>query len=587
MKKLSLIFSLLALAAVCAFGQNQYYGTFNGNGAGLTSLPATNLVGTVPTNNLPMSQLGGSNNAAFVQSQIAASSTNAPALTVGFANLANTAANWLGTITPTQFGAVGDGATDDTLAISNFFMAFNNGQSLRGELLGKYYYIKQPMPAVTQSNVTIMDGFFITPSTNGPMISFANSFSHLENINLKCTYAGGNPGTNSIGVFLGATGFAVQNNSIVGCAIGGFNVNVALYHTVQTTISLNFLGNCWSNMISIQSTSGGSTSDANNIVANDLNSGDSVSYGFPAPTPYQMTNVVAVQCAGSRALKLSLNNGGGCKQAVYANGANVDVDADNWEQFYCPNTNTVAFQLTNSTVVMNNVTYLNSAGSNYVAVVGLYNCDLADSQFISYTLNSFDVFGYTSYWLIPQFSARNGTVRTHSAFGNTGTVVTYPFGAYASTINPGFWTAGQQWQNGNTQAYLWGANQSGITLSASTAKYCGFYGYRWSDSQPLGFESYLSWGNGHLDFYLGSAEDGGPGATSVYLETAPNDTSTTVRHHTVNATGNLIPVQGTETLGQSGTPYAGLFVAGTVTTNYVLTAGPTLYITNGLIMGIH
>jgi len=52
---------------------------------------------------------------------------------------------------------------------------------------------------------------------------------------------------------------------------------------------------------------------------------------------------------------------------------------------------------------------------------------------------------------------------------------------------------------------------------------------------------------------------------------------------TIRATNQLfLKVSGSDTISA-----AGLFITGTVTTNYTLTAGPTLYITNGLIMAIH
>jgi len=44
----------------------------------------------------------------------------------------------------------------------------------------------------------------------------------------------------------------------------------------------------------------------------------------------------------------------------------------------------------------------------------------------------------------------------------------------------------------------------------------------------------------------------------------------------------FLKVSGSDTISA-----AGLLITGTVTTNYTLTAGPTLYITNGLIMAIH
>ena len=120
---------------------NGFTGTFTGNGAGLsngaTGLP---LADTSVTNGLP--------------------STNAVQTL----------------FTPSQFGAVGDGVTDDSLAFSNMMTAVNLATRPTVWLQGKSYKDNYPL-YFSNDNPTLYDGTISTSNNKITLVTFAGAFS--------------------------------------------------------------------------------------------------------------------------------------------------------------------------------------------------------------------------------------------------------------------------------------------------------------------------------------------------------------------------------------------------------------------------
>jgi hypothetical protein len=200
--------------------------------------------------------------------------------------------------------------------------------------------------------------------------------------NLRIANTSGMPGTNSVGILIGQESNPTILNQIINCDVGGWGQNIVEHWTVQCAIKYCFLGNSFSNMVSIQNNVGGSTSDKILIENCDLNNGDSPVYGFPAMTAYQLTNVIAVQSDGSLGLMMTLNDGGDCAQYVVANNTYFTEISDNWEQAYMMNSNSCPMYFTNCnaiTVIQDK--FLNS-NSNYIATFGLYGCNEQNCNFL-------------------------------------------------------------------------------------------------------------------------------------------------------------------------------------------------------------
>jgi hypothetical protein len=292
-------------------------------------------------------------------------------------------------LTPKMFGAVGDGVTDDTAAMTAMFNS-NNISGGTMWLAGQTNLISSPLPVLTNANFNLLGG------GNGAIISangFTNSYfvavdgsyvnaQYLQHFNIDglSMWRNGNsrPSTNAVGILIeGLNGnpYSTQGDTISQNHIGNFWFGIK--STVDANgllIEQNQLGQNWSNGVCL------SQSDSADIAYNDLNGLNVWSANFAPPAT--LTNyAIAITCNSGLGLKLEGNQGGGCAQYCYIAGTRVTEQGDNWEAFASPNTNLVNGYFTNCTVTSFENTLGNVTTSNTVALIGLVNCNMQNSSF--------------------------------------------------------------------------------------------------------------------------------------------------------------------------------------------------------------
>jgi len=395
-------------------------------------------------------------------------------------------------ISPMQFGAAGDGATDDSVAWSNTIAALNAGpiRLLNGQ--NRTFMVNIQPPPVTASNV-VMEWFGLTTTNDGvSLLNRARSQMYGNDLTVRnaVIWRQGSalPQTNSIGINLnaGGTGY-YENVTVENTRVVNFYRDLVDGQTTQLRIENCHFNMFWSNCI--YGCPG--NSDMAVIRLNDVLGQDGMPPlpGEPAAqTKQQLTNSICFQFdGGNLGIRIEHNNGGWCKQAMLGSGLIVAWWMNEFEHFETVNTNQAIFTLTNNSIVnyIGNGLDMQVGGfgsSNYMAQFGLYNCPVSKCKFSCLGYPVFDLLasdGSTS----PYIDAANTyTLQTHVTFGDVPTIVTHNQGTIP------FLNAGNSWYGANTfytspnfQSGVWpgvglGADYGASSITDGTQKYgviCG------------------------------------------------------------------------------------------------------------------
>lgn len=410
---------------------------FFGSGAGLTNLNMSALAGGT----LPLAQLS--------------------SLVV---------TNW-SFVTPLEFGAVGDGTTDDTAAFSDAVAAINANQIRVMDLAGRTYFVRSGF-AFTPPNIEIKNGSIVVPdnftgavltrSTTGGS-SKGNANFHDLTIGRQGTTA---PDPSTVGIQTGVYNTSYRNDvTIHDCEISNFWRAIMVENTPQFQIWHNRTGFSWSNQVYVASQSSkpgtsGEGGDESSIAFNDINYID-MAAGIPSIDQSIYHNQIAIQLdATCIDLAIDYNNAAGFKQFVKTSplcGSGLEFRGNEIEQLYSTSSNICAVEIWNSIVHWDNckIAGINGAfgGSNYLAAIGLYATNGSHLNFARCSFkgdfgegsgNLFDIWSADGFfypidgYATPLVLTGNpGSVRWHNTFGDVGTVIgaSEPFDTYPWSYN--------------------------------------------------------------------------------------------------------------------------------------------------------
>ena len=525
---------------------NQFTGAFTGNGNGLT-LSGTNI----------------------------ASATNAFSFT------------------PLQFGAVGDGVHDDTLAISNMFNAVNAAAgSVRVDYCSRSYSVSNTPPIMTGANIEICNGTIIYNSTNGAALSHIGNGAGNINIHNMTIYrpgAGVWPFTNNVGINLNAGGGNYTTaDSIKNCEIYNFYTLIEGGGVGDSSIENNRLYDAWSSCIHFANS--GAAADHDSICYNDMDQ-DNSPY---QPVMGQQTNCICIFYENScHGVNISYNELGGGHQAfknipISGEGVAMTFNYDNFSHLHTWDTNLCPVELWNGTLDMIPGTIGGEGDSNYIANVGIYSTNGVGLNLEAAvqvrcpnigvngvpTFDVWDCTGFNSNTLpLVQGTAGGGAfyIITHNAFRDsqpnyphTPTLIMPQDGITFS--GPDTFTAvtnlsaSQTWigSSSSSSDHQWGLSFASGDQSSYNSYLMGFYSYSGSSGTLM---------------FIGD-NNGNKGATEIYFDTSANGATSASRKWEIDETGNFLPQNpGTKSMGTSGNYLSSIYVtnvnAATVTaTNF-------------------
>lgn len=319
-------------------------------------------------------------------------------------------------VSPLDFGAIGDGITDDTAAFKAAAAYINSSLSTkkRLNLLNISYFITNGF-SLSVPHVEVCNGSItIASNATGAIITFSNNCSIGYSINNGCSAHdlrlgrfgdwSTKPDPTLVGIAIGTTNattysedFLAYNVQVTNCAIG-----IDFYDWPQTHIMHCPVGSNWRYGISSGAfaTTAGDGGDESIIDDCDLTSGQ---YAPPGAASYISTNLIAVFLNGL-CIHLRINNvnAGQSQQAIHStplNGGTVIIDGGEYEGFRTLNTNQTVFEFWNSVVHFCNTVGIGENGapfgqSNYLAQIGMYTTNGIP---LNLARSSFDVaFGATN-----------------------------------------------------------------------------------------------------------------------------------------------------------------------------------------------
>jgi hypothetical protein len=296
-------------------------------------------------------------------------------------------------VSPMQFGAVGDGTNNDTIAVSNAVAAVNSGPLSVFDGQGKSYFVTNGFTftgghvEAKNFTMTVPSNFVGSVLTHSQLIAeqLANGgWFH----NLTIQRIGTNPPDPSVvGIQSGILGGGYFED--LKCEVVHFSNlwrNVEIINTPQFDVRHCTMGNCWSNKLYVaQSVAPPNTSseggDESIITLNDMNTLDDNAFSPTSVVDSQRHNCIDIQLdAYCLHLEVSYNNGGSCKQAVkvspWVGGSTIFFRGGEYEGMF-PNypTNLCEFEIWNSVVHFEDC-HIAPNGvfgtSNYLAAIGLY-----------------------------------------------------------------------------------------------------------------------------------------------------------------------------------------------------------------------
>jgi hypothetical protein len=370
---------------------------------------------------------------------------------------ANIATNLIGTLTPLPYGGVGDGTTDDFIALSNTIIAFNTpaNKYKQLDLLGRVWYLTNALPRITNSQFIVRNGvlLFNTNVNNSAAVSWLqnDSASRYDNASFKELTIGRRglgqqPQAGSVGLQLGDSIGSYNVNALLeAVTITNFHRLLQIQQVPQITMNNCNFGQAWSNVVFIPS--GGLSSDM--IIAQNClwNQND-----FGTRYDQQRTNVIGWQVhQGNLGIRWININGGGMKQSIYANDTTFYARNVQEEGFYNINTNLVIYHFTNSQVDIQNLggTSLGGSGSgiyaggsssfsssNYFATIGLYGAINLPQNFVHANRTGLllvDVYEPSPAYANVSYPNSYGLTyfRTHAAYNDAGTVTNFTAGTMA------------------------------------------------------------------------------------------------------------------------------------------------------------
>lgn len=405
----------------------------------------------------------------------------------------------MGYFTPAQFGAVSDGVTDDTMAISNLFYAVNqHGPGITVDFQWRTNVISATMPTITVGRVELKNFNLYYTSTNGWPIGHGCGYLGSEfwvHDGSIIRIGTNRPNTNSFAINLRAdqgTSY-YSDTKVERVEINNFWDAVMGGPTSGAHFTLMRIYGAWNSDFHYPANV--DTPDMIEISMIDCDQANNQRYAL---NQFQSTNMVAlrfeVQCHGL--FVHDSNIGGSCKQVFSNLGGtpNADVMRINWVNnnsgsFRNADTNIVWFELWNGELTMlGSQMGGESYGSNALAQVGLYgtnggHLNLAADYIRSPNIASVDIwssegrpYGTTDF---PQICGNgNITIRHHVTYKDTGTLWTFPyqFGTFGSGWTGGTnYTYAYPYGAGNINLWQWAtlANQ-GNTLKMAANAYADF-----------------------------------------------------------------------------------------------------------------
>ncbi|HEX7653296.1 MAG TPA: hypothetical protein VF607_07305, partial [Verrucomicrobiae bacterium] len=346
-------------------------------------------------------------------------------------------------LTPSQFGAIGDATTDDTLAISNAFAALNTGPVRVLDFQGRTYAIHASPPSISVPRVEIRNGAILYTGKSGYVIGHNTGFQTSEFWvhDMKIWRWGFTeaPDPDCFGINLHADGGIgyYDDVKIERCEIFNFFNDIEGGPTAGIKIELCRLLGCWSNAIHFPA----NVNDPDMVMIHlcDFDQANSPI----APLPVQYLNTTAIQFdVGCHGLYIEGCNIGTVKQAfnnrtgaLLNEGVRVHVENVNSGMFRMTDPKVCPWEFWDSTVYMRGVEIdppgSFGATSNYLNQVGLYSLTnngtpqglrLADQEFHGVaTLDMWDASGAYNGGLPNMVSAGGVWVTTHTTFGDAGT----------------------------------------------------------------------------------------------------------------------------------------------------------------------
>jgi hypothetical protein len=442
-------------------------------------------------------------------------------------------------ISPMQYGAVGNGIANDTLALSNSVTAMNAGNILVWDGQGQTYYITSGV-AWTRGHIEIRNATIVVPS------NFVGSvFIHSQSIQGQL----GN-GAYYHGLTIERQGTNAPDPSVVGIQNGvlGFSYfedlktefvhfsnlwrNVEIINTPQFDIRHCMMGNCWSNKVYVaqsvaQSQTSSEGGDESIITLNDMNTLDDNNSSPTSVVDSQRHNCIDIQLdAYCIHLEVSYNNGGSDKQAFkvspWVGGSTIFFRGGEYEGMFASYpTNLCQFEIWNSVVHFEDCHIAGNGvfgTSNYLAAIGLYATNGQHISFRSDTFtgqlpnetNVFDIWtadgfmGNIDFLQYPQYLSANTCGFTwHTNLNDVG--VNYPIQgtvpAVISGTNTVVWAPGQGTVTIGAAGCMVAVNENGV------GQYCTF-------GNSANFNNgFLSLGNAY--FNNGVTENGGRPDMSV------------------------------------------------------------------------
>jgi hypothetical protein len=499
---------------------NKFIGTFTGNGAGLsngaTGLP---LADTSVTNGLP--------------------STNAVQTL----------------FTPSQFGAVGDGVTDDSLAFSNMMTAVNLAVQPTVWLQKKNYVDNYPL-YFSNADSTLYGGAITTTNNKITLVSFLSAQGN-QLMDIRLGGPNINWNTNSVGAFIGyGLGKQAQWRNVT---ITNFNTDLYL----NTPCECDFAACQFSaSPRSVYITGNASVTFRNGTMLDC----------FPSYAPYgifgavdggTITNSVAIYVdsgvARVRVENEDFNMGG---QVLFAKSGVIFFQNNNVESI-CNTNNSILYCTNSATLISSGNTF--APGLHDVPGFGVparpitLECDvpglcssvddLGAYGFIQPPVECLVPFGASMPFVTGRINSEYPLLLIHAVHGDAG-ITNYSFAQ--SFQNPTL-PFDQSWSDdnggwspeGNAFSQLLGGNFTSFGRTANTIKAFEVGGPDYANGNTLALWSYYSsqYGNnlnlGHVDI------NGGiwPGPQTIQFFVSPNGTeSPAVLNAAFNSTGDTFQV---------------------------------------------
>jgi hypothetical protein len=409
--------------------------------------------------------------------------TNLAAKTVYPTNLTDEVTNWVESLvagggavtnpvvlTPGDYGAAGDGTTDDTTAINAMFADLNAGPIRVADFAGKTNKVTAALTRLIPPGIVLQNGTINYAATSGSCISKTNyngvNVGDVNNFtvrNLNIYQTGGTPDNTCVAYTLGDTnspnGFTI-NSRIEGCEITNFWIGVEVVGAAQVSIKQNTFRAFWSNAVHLAKAS--ANPDSVRIEYNLFDNHD-----LPCPAIIA-TNAIAVQSDNTAYMfEMIGNNGNGMHQALLVNtnagntAGNISLIDNNWGGFYGRTTNWCPVEIWNpdAGLVINNFGVAPvPASSNFFATFGLYainggRLNMQHWQLGQTTYPYYDTWttNEVSGWTYPNCDSVNFKINRHTAPGDWGTISTFPKGTH--TFVGKVWFPGGQVMDG-TDFYL-------------------------------------------------------------------------------------------------------------------------------------